>query len=334
MAIALTDTDLYDLMVCAHEQGEPIYHPTELGYQLNMPQQIGQGDSRTLQLRGGLTIDIRNVQLQQSLAIQRQHEDTFPITAKFYLSGRSRVRTPHVPEIESDYEEIAGCNYLYWLPDLTETEEWQSGDLTHVIIIHANVDYFRALDPIEGQLPRSLHHLMKDRTRFHQSLGKMTPAMTQVLQQMLCCPYHGSAQHLYLESKALELLALQLASLEEKPTLERNILNADDLERIQFAKDVLVKHLCAPPSLRELSRQVGLNERKLKQGFRQLFGTTVFGYLRDRRMERARQLLCYSEVTIARVATQVGYRNPEAFSTAFRRQFAVSPKAYQLRQRR
>ncbi|MGP1387536.1 MAG: helix-turn-helix transcriptional regulator [Thainema sp.] len=63
-----------------------------------------------------------------------------------------------------------------------------------------------------------------------------------------------------------------------------------------------------------------------------MFGTTVFGYLRDYRMQQAQRLLRSPHATVAQVAAQVGYRNPEAFSTAFRRKFSVSPKAYQLRQ--
>ena len=83
----------------------------------------------------------------------------------------------------------------------------------------------------------------------------------------------------------------------------------------------------------ELAHEVGLNDYKLKQGFRHLFGKTVFGYLRDYRMEQAQHLLQQSNLTITQVAAQVGYRNPEAFSTAFRRTFAISPKAYPLGQR-
>jgi AraC-like DNA-binding protein len=59
----------------------------------------------------------------------------------------------------------------------------------------------------------------------------------------------------------------------------------------------------------------------------------VFGYLRDYRMQQAQHLLHQSHMSVAQVAAKVGYRNSEAFSTAFRRQFAVSPKAYQLGQR-
>jgi AraC-like DNA-binding protein len=183
-------------------------------------------------------------------------------------------------------------------------------------------------------LPRPLQRLMQGSKRFHQPLGQMTLAMKQVLQQILHCPYQGSAQYLYLESKALELLALQFACLDADSSAPRqSTLKASDLERVQYAREILVQHLCNPPSLTELAHQVGLSDRKLKQGFRQLFGTTVFGYLRDYRMEQAQRLLYHPHMTVARVAAKVGYRNPEAFSTAFRRKFAVSPKTYQLEQR-
>ena len=297
-----------------------------------MPQQIGQGDHYILELKGGLTVDIRNAQFWRPLAINKRHEDTFPLVAKFYLSGGSRVKTPQAPGIAADYEEIAGYNYLYHLPDLTETEEWRSEQPIQMVMIYAHVDYFRELSIKDDALPHPLQQLMQDTKRFHQSLGKITPAMAQVLQQILDCPYQGSTQHLYLESKALELLALQFACLEaEAPAPKPFKLKASDLERVQHAKEILVQRLCDPLPLIELARQVGLNECTLKRGFRHLFGTTVFGYLRDCRMQQAQNLLHSPYLTIAQVATQVGYRNPEAFSTAFRRKFAISPKAYQLR---
>ncbi|MEM8639741.1 MAG: AraC family transcriptional regulator [Cyanobacteria bacterium P01_G01_bin.54] len=104
-------------------------------------------------------------------------------------------------------------------------------------------------------------------------------------------------------------------------------------DRIVHAKDLLLSQLSAPPTLLKLAHQVGLNDRKLKQGFRQVFGTTVFGYLHNHRMTQAKQLLVLSGATIAGVAQQVGYRSPEAFSAAFRRTFEINPKAYQLQKR-
>jgi AraC-like DNA-binding protein len=74
---------------------------------------------------------------------------------------------------------------------------------------------------------------------------------------------------------------------------------------------------------------VGINDRKLKQGFRQVLDTTVFGYLTHKRMEVACQLL-RQQRSVAAVAAAVGYDSPTAFSGAFKRKFSITPKAYQL----
>ncbi|WP_437744981.1 AraC family transcriptional regulator [Sorangium sp. So ce1504] len=80
--------------------------------------------------------------------------------------------------------------------------------------------------------------------------------------------------------------------------------------KIEPARRLLVEHMNAPPSLRQLARHVGLNEVKLKTGFRTLFGTSVFAYLRTERLERARRLLAQRHLSITEVAAQVGYANP------------------------
>ena len=333
MVFRVTDQNIQDLSAQAEQQGECISYITGLGTRRTIPKHLGKGYNHSIDLRKGLTIRIFNGQFWQSTIHERHHEETFPIVAKFYLSGGLRVKTDNVPEIVADYEETAGHNYLYHLPDLTELEEYPSHIFTQTVMILADTHYLSAINSAEDSLPNPLQCLTRAK-RFHQPLGNTTLAMTQILQQILHCPYQGATQQLYLESKALELLALQFACLEtEAPTYRRPTLKAADLEQVRYARDILVGQLCDPPSLIDLAHLCGLNEFKLKQGFRQLFGTTVFGYLYNYRMEQAQHLLHSSQLSIAAVSAQVGYRSPEAFSTAFRRKFAVSPKAYQLGRR-
>ena len=333
MVLRVTDKNIQDLLAQAEQQGERIFHTNGLGTRRRIPKHFGKGYYHSINLRKGLTIRIFNGQFWQPLINEKLHGETFPIVAKFYLSGGLRIKTDNVPEIVADYEETAGHNYLYHLPDLTELEEHPSDTFTQTVMIIADTHYLSAINSAEDSLPNPLKRLMEAK-RFHQPLGKITLAMTQILQQILHCPYQGATQKLYLESKALELLALQFACLEaDASTHGKPTLKAADLEQVRYARDILVDQLCDPPSLIDLAHLCGLNEFKLKQGFRQLFGTTVFGYLYSYRMEQAQYLLHSSQLSIAAVSAQVGYRSPEAFSTAFRRKFAVSPKAYQLGQR-
>ncbi|NEQ33756.1 MAG: helix-turn-helix transcriptional regulator [Leptolyngbya sp. SIO4C5] len=156
----------------------------------------------------------------------------------------------------------------------------------------------------------------------------ITPKMQQLLQQIWQCPHTGLTRSLFLEAKSLELIALYIQGAQEESDPSSK-LQTSDVESIRQAQEILLQNLSTPPSLMELARQVGINDRKLKQGFREVFDTTVFGYLTQQRMERACQLL-RQERSVAAVAAMVGYDSPTAFSGAFRRQLGMTPKAYQM----
>ncbi len=86
-----------------------------------------------------------------------------------------------------------------------------------------------------------------------------------------------------------------------------------------------------PPTLVELAQAVGLSHSKLNRFFPQLYGTTVFHYLRDLRMHHARMLLNNGNMNVTEAAISVGYSNLSHFSNAFRDKFGLLPSQY-LRQ--
>jgi len=261
------------------------------------------------------------------------HEQTCPLISKFYLSGNHRVLTPGIKDVKDDYVEKANRNYLFYLPDIKEVEQTQGGERIHLVRIHTDIEFLRTFSTgFESFSPKLLQLIeSEDVQRFHQSLGKITPAMQLALQQILNCPYQGMTKRMYLESKTLELLAMQFSQWGEvkQQSNSTHTLRADDLERVHYAKEILINHWENPPSLLELTRQVGLNDYKLKQGFRQVFGTSVFGYLQQYRLELAKEFLAAEELSIAGVAQRVGYVSQSHFCYLFKRQFGITPKCYQ-----
>jgi AraC-like DNA-binding protein len=163
-----------------------------------------------------------------------------------------------------------------------------------------------------------------------RSLGEaprpLQASQRAVLFQLLTCPFAGGARRLFLESKVLELLAQETA----EGTAARKSLTADEESHVRAAARLLVERIDHPPTLQQLARAVATNELKLKRGFRILFGTTVFGYLRKYRLESARALLVRGDVNVAEAAQHVGYSCPSRFASAFRRQFGIVPS--QVRQ--
>jgi AraC family transcriptional activator of pyochelin receptor len=151
--------------------------------------------------------------------------------------------------------------------------------------------------------------------------------MLQAIDAILNCSYQQGLKKLFLLSKAIELLVLQAESFDRLQPGKKSVTRNDyDRDRIQYAREYVTQHIDNPPSLSELARIVGLNEYKLKHGFKEIFQTTVFGYLAEKRLEIAREYLCDPNKSITDIADLLGYSSIQHFSFAFKKKFGHSPK--------
>lgn len=108
-------------------------------------------------------------------------------------------------------------------------------------------------------------------------------------------------------------------------------LRKSDAEALTQARDILARTWQEPPGLMQLARMVGLNDFKLKSGFKELFGTTVFGYVRRMRMQEARLLLEKGQANVSEAAYRVGYTNVSHFASQFHKAFGSSPGEFMSR---
>ena len=187
-------------------------------------------------------------------------------------------------------------------------------------------------------LPDSCYHPNKAQL-MQLTIPVSVLAMTS---QLFSCPTLPSLHQLYLGAKTTEIIALCLHhSLAHQTTLQganavhnpystQTNMRQRDVDHLHAAKAILIQEMESPPSLDELAKRIGINTRKLTQGFRQLFGNSIYGWLQEYRLETAFQLLSANDANISTVAYQVGY-TPAHFSVAFRKRFGMSPN--QLKKR-
>lgn len=287
---------------------------------------LDQGRCRDLHLRD-LWLTIEESQVREDILFQSEPASWGPASS-FFVAGTVKTRH-HGLMVET--LETPGGHYLECIQSERETDHQFAGEsLTRVrfgLAPHALCQFGEASD-----LPRELQAVASGEppNSFYRQ-GQTTADMQMILHQILHCPYRGSIKQMYLEGKVLELAALQFAQFTEQDSADCSIvLKPDDVERLHQARHILEQQFEQPPSLIALARQVGLNDFKLKQGFRQVFGTTVFGYLRDYRLDQARHLLNESQLSVQQVAHAVGYAQSSYFARAFRQKFGVNPKTYQL----
>lgn len=154
----------------------------------------------------------------------------------------------------------------------------------------------------------------------------ITLGLHSAIREILHCRRTGALQKIFLKAKSLEILALLAESFENSHTQKIRFCKTEyDRERLLFARDYLISHMEMPPTLGELARTAGINEFKLKNGFKEIFGTTVFGYLSDYRLEQAKFSLTEGNKSATDVAFELGYSSLQHFSAAFKKKYGVAP---------
>jgi AraC-like DNA-binding protein len=139
----------------------------------------------------------------------------------------------------------------------------------------------------------------------------------------------------FLEAMAMRMLCEILGDLSNSDRVRRTAsqFSARDLNRIYEARDYLSQHFASPPVIPQLARMVGINQTKLKAGFKAALGMTIADYTMRRRMERASELLITQDYPIEAVANTVGYRHAANFTCAFKRHFGCLPRIWKQRPR-
>ena len=149
---------------------------------------------------------------------------------------------------------------------------------TWLVSVIMTIRKFHALFSKEADYIHFLSGENKNKKYYAQEM--ITPAIAVILSQIVNFNLHPSVQDLYLRAKVYELMSLYFnknvdGDLENCPFL----VDEDNVRRIRRAKEIIIAQMAEPPTLAELSEEIGLPLKKLKEGFKQIYGEPVYGFL-------------------------------------------------------
>jgi len=198
-----------------------------------------------------------------------------------------------------------------------------------VISVIISIKKFHALFSNEADYIPFLSEDNKDRKYYTES--DISPSMAIVLSQLFHYNLNPSIKSLYYKGKGYELLSLYFNRTED-PNAEQCpfLIDEENVLKIRKAKEIVLANLAEPPGLQELADQIGLNLKKLKMGFKQIYGDTVYGFLFDYKMDYARRLLDSGSYNVNEVGLKIGYSTGSHFIAAFKKKFGTTPKKYIL----
>lgn len=123
---------------------------------------------------------------------------------------------------------------------------------------------------------------------------------------------NGTGEHLNNSSK--------------QPTKQKVQLSYEDIRKIRVARDLLINNLEKDfPSIKEFALQIGTNTFKLKYGFKELYGTSVYRFLKNERLRKAKMLIQYGDRSFKSIAHLTGFKSVPHFSRTFKKQFGYTP---------
>ncbi len=204
----------------------------------------------------------------------------------------------------------------------------KSNSHTSTLDIHFSADYLLKMG---GGFPELTELLEKKEKGITTQLGAYpataSPMMMRIIKAIIDCPNTGDLRRNFMQSKISVLLLLALEQIISRPAEKETSIHLKryDLERIHEAREYLLLNMENPPTLKELAHKMGINDFKLKKGYKQVFGTTIFGDFNRERMDKAIQCLLEKNMSIADTALLTGYQDPPNFIRAFKAYFGSTP---------
>ena len=219
--------------------------------------------------------------------------------------------------------------YFFYNPDATLPFELivpPGGRLVSLAITLKKLHELFTHDPLPVLNPEN------SSKKFYNEREISSPLLV-TLSQLFSQQLSANVQRIYYEGKVLEIIGLYFSTKQPNTESCPFLNDQETVRKIKHAKEFLLSNLEAPPTLKELAKQAGLNEYQLKVGFKEIYGNTVYGYLLDHKLDFARVKLDSGRFQVNEVAYQIGYTNPSHFIAAFKKKFGITPKKYLMSRR-
>ena len=289
----------------------------------NNAENIAKGFFNETTIEDGFRVLSYQNESHQVVEIERDINNQF-IQFHFCLKGESAFLFNNGSYVLDIKEETS---LLLYNPQRDLPINLQVKPKSWIVSIVVSIKKFHGLFSQEADYISFLNNENKD-TKYYKD-GKISPSMSICLNQVINYNLNEIIKPLYFKAKAYELLSLYFnrtedADIEQCPFLA----DENNVTKIKRAKSIIISRMAEPPTLQELSEEINLSLKKLKEGFKQIYGDTVYGFLFDYKMEVARKLLETGTLNVNEIALKVGYSTGSHFITAFKKKYGTTPKKY------
>ena len=246
------------------------------------------------------------------------------IAVAFYGSGNVDLTVKYINK-QKEFNHTKGLALSFYADEKVEfIHSVSSSKPLECLVIATTITAIEKLPNHEGELfGEMLDQLVNPSDHYVEGPSFiMTPEMQTIVDSLFNIQYEGKTKMMFFRSQITTLLSHFFGQL---AALKTEKINTPEREKLNQVKDILLDNIDNPPSLSEISKEIGLNTFKLKKDFKAFFGVPVFKYLQNERLTLAHKMIRNQDATVQEAAWHVGYDSLSSFSNAFEKKFGYRP---------
>jgi len=323
MIFSFSATPDFDFLThFARHIGAPVHNNLMM-----MPAQLGQGYIRKLSFGPAFKITIHHYILQEDLIIRRNSSGLGNelITVFFYSNEQSLgIAFNDNPLVMFSHRNDSAIQVTS--NDLSSAIRFPANHHINYVVVAITPSYLTTLLAVND--PNSVIQTITGSGNSFLFFESMTAETKLLLKNIAVVDMNDSLSTFYMQIKVQELLYLLFHQLSARESAAHQSINSTDAERLLHIRNEILSDLSVPPVLRELAQIAAMSETKLKQLFKQTFGSTIYNYFQQARMEEAAFLLKQGKRSVAEVGYELGFSNLSHFSRLFEKHYGLHPKRF------
>ncbi|GLR17053.1 helix-turn-helix domain-containing protein [Portibacter lacus] len=298
---------------------------------------FGSGNLKGINFDSGMSLQMFDVNFNHEIDILYDMGRRHPISFLYVKEGSVEV----INNLSGFKQTITENEALIYAPEGDSTYSILMPNHKNVKMVQVNVVRYLFLQKIECDLdtiPEPLAEMFRDTTGekpFYYATSS-DPSSLNAITNLFNNKQSGLERKLHMESYATKLITslIKTFRIEHNPNNSGYVFTKNNIKLINEAKNYILKNIRETPTVKVLSRKLGINTNKLQKGFQLLFNKSVRQFIITAKLHVAQQLIEEGDMTISEIADHLGYTNKGHFSQLFKKEFGILPSEYNIRSRK
>ncbi|GGB79108.1 helix-turn-helix transcriptional regulator [Dyadobacter sediminis] len=294
---------------------------------LEIPESLGQGFIRKLEFGQDFKITIHHYLLIEDLVIKRNASGMGnELITVFFYSNEQSLGIAFNDDRNVTFSQRDDSAVQVTSNDISSTVRFPADQQIHYVVVAIKPGRLKELIHINE--PNSVIQTITGTGNSFLFFESMNAETKTLLKNMLAVDMNDTLSNFYMQIKVQELLYLNFHKLSLRESAAHHTINSTDAAKLLQIRNEILKDLSIPPVLKELAGNSAMSESKLKQLFKQTFGSSIYSFYQQARMEEAAFLLKHGKGSVAEVGYEMGFSNLSHFSRLFEKHYGQNPKRY------